>query len=242
MAYGFSDPHILKIIRAKREAGVEIHTLCDARGSLKHPDINRVKGTGLMHTKLAVVDKTLVLLGSANLTPTSLEMHHNCVLGIDSAELAAFFRSDQKIFVDQRFKVWRLPEPSALPVLIETIDQAQHSVKAALFNLTHPELIAALGRAQDRGVMVTVILDRYTRNSRLDPSIHLRKSSGPELMHNKWALIDDDALIIGSANWTKAAFSKNREILAMIKLNSKQQATCKRIWATLTGMSVKTTM
>lgn len=243
LAYGFSDPHILKIIQSKKHEGVEIHTLCDARGSPKHPIVNRIKGTGLMHTKLAVIDEALVLLGSANLTPTSLEMHHNCVLGVHSIALAHFFRSDKKIFNEHGLSIWKLPEPSALPALINTIDQAKHTIKAALFNLTHPELIHALERAQERGVIVTVIIDRYTRNHRLSPLIHVRKSKGPELMHNKWAFIDESLLVIGSANWTKAAFNKNREILAIVSgLEAKQRANCRRIWRTLTGMSTKTTM
>ncbi|MGH2611481.1 MAG: phospholipase D-like domain-containing protein, partial [Rhabdochlamydiaceae bacterium] len=51
--------------------------------------------------------------------------------------------------------------------------------------------------------------------------IEIFLSSGLPLLHHKWAYIDHKELILGSTNWTEAAFRKNEDVLLFLKPLSK---------------------
>ncbi|MCB1108694.1 MAG: hypothetical protein KDK44_03480 [Chlamydiia bacterium] len=234
ITYGLSDPEILKLLDSKKNQGLDVFALCDQRSTPKHPGITRIKKPGLNHAKIAVVDDHLSLFGSANLTTTSLELHHNCVMGIESESVATFFKSSITNQTNgalswQNLQLWMLPDKTAFFALLDLIDQAEKSIKVAMFTLSHPELIEALEKAQQRGVTVNLYLDRYTRQPHTKLSINHTK--GPGLLHHKWALVDDRHLAMGSANWTKAAFTKNREVLVIIRnLPPAQVRVCQKLW------------
>lgn len=49
---------------------------------------------------------------------------------------------------------------------------------------------------------------------------YLRLSPPGMQLHHKFAIIDD-AVVTGSANWTKAAWTKNHEVVAVIRPNAR---------------------
>ena len=51
-----------------------------------------------------------------------------------------------------------------------------------------------------------------------------------QLLHHKWALIDKETLIVGSANWTTAAFTKNQDCFLVLPLKEKEQKFMKNLW------------
>jgi phosphatidylserine/phosphatidylglycerophosphate/cardiolipin synthase-like enzyme len=56
-------------------------------------------------------------------------------------------------------------------------------------------------------------------------------SRGNQLLHHKWAYIDEDKLISGSANWTKAAFNRNQDcFLVLDRLNQDQKKFMNALW------------
>ena len=56
-------------------------------------------------------------------------------------------------------------------------------------------------------------------------------SQGRELLHHKWAVIDDRVLAMGSANWTKAAFNKNSDFLFFLSpLDKRQRRFLGNLW------------
>lgn len=191
-----------------------------------------------MHRKIAVLDHAQVFLGSANLTTSSLRHHANLVLGLYSPPLAAFLENPTGSCL--KFEVaglpaelYLLPDPQGLGIerLLGLIDGAQKSIRVAMFTLTHPALAAALGRAQRRGVSVCVSVDYYTAKGASrkalaameQDGVAIYLSQGRELLHHKWALIDEGTLVMGSANWTTAAFTKNSDfLLFLFSLGEKQ--------------------
>ncbi len=186
----------------------------------------------LMHHKILIIDKNLVFIGSSNLTPSSLLYHNNIVLGIHSSPLAkwlcshieegcASFTTSCK---EALIFVYLMPDKKkeALTQLIQEIDGAKSSIQAALFSLTHPEIIAAFERAIGRGVLVSILIDKTAMHSKI-AHLPLSEYRGMELMHQKCCLIDDQTVVLGSVNWTKAGFNYNKDILVIIKnLNAKQ--------------------
>jgi hypothetical protein len=99
-------------------------------------------------------------------------------------------------------------------------------------------LLNELVAAYERGVAVRVILDksyRYdpvedrkylsTKNSRAyqylrRAGINVRFASPDKTLHAKMVIIDRHAAIVGSANWTEAAFTRNVEASVLIESSS----------------------
>jgi phosphatidylserine/phosphatidylglycerophosphate/cardiolipin synthase-like enzyme len=95
-------------------------------------------------------------------------------------------------------------------------------------------------KAKQRGVDVTVAVDYYTAKGSSKKTLAILEkggikvllSQGRELLHHKWAVIDDTTLVMGSANWTKAAFTKNHDFLLFLSpLTESQIKFFTKLWA-----------
>ncbi len=252
--YGISDPEILKLLLKKSQENVTVTVEYDptASGNLKKvlPSpamIHPIKSKGLMHKKIVIIDHAQVFLGSANLTTTSLRHHANLVLGFYNPSLASHLENPAAppffsfTTEEQTGEIFLLPDSQrrGLEKLLESIECAHKKIDVAMFTLTHPDICSALIRAKNRGVQVRVALDYYTARGASKKSlaamekegVTLYLSQGKELLHHKWALIDENLLIMGSANWTKAAFSKNQDFLFFLHpLKEEQQKFFKKLW------------
>jgi cardiolipin synthase A/B len=223
-------------------------------------------GSGLMHRKLLVVDQRWVWIGSANYTSASLCLHDNLTIACDAPPRAQWLTRHYEALMqeepplppyqvsflagDQEIQVWLMPESSALEVLLDQINQAKTSIRLALFAWTHPKLTRALQDAVQRGVRVEAVVDqaaargssRSTVQRALRAEIAVREKGGRALCHHKLALIDDEQLITGSANWTRSAFEKNREcVIRVAPLTETQRQRCNALWRQLTREEPATT-
>lgn len=253
--FGLSDPSILDALQKKIEAEVETTVYFDPSGAtLRIPASHRnsfhpVRRGGLMHQKILIVDRDLILIGSANMTSASLSMHDNLVIGLRSPKAAQFlidhppFTSGylQTVSGGQGIELWLLPDPRghALADLRRRIRNASRSIRAALFTLTHPSLVEDLIAAKERGVDVSLVVDAHSgRGASAKAVAKLRQaeipvslSQGLQLLHYKFALIDERTLISGSANWTKSAFEKNCDCIFILnQLSASQRRFMLRLW------------
>ncbi len=103
LAYSFTSDPLSEAIRTRAEAGVRVRGVMDAdqmrsnRGT--EYDRFRVAGldvrldgdSGLMHHKVLIVDKQIVVLGSYNFTASAEKSNDENVLVIHSPEIAARF-------------------------------------------------------------------------------------------------------------------------------------------------------
>ena len=233
ITFGLTDRDVLRILEKKAEI---VHAIADKRSTPKHPLIERRKKSGLTHAKVTLIDGELVLIGSANTTTSSLEMHRNFVMASRSKPLCAFLKRacfDEELqgrYKIEGLEVWLTPDKRTPQRIIELIDGAKSRVQVIMFTLTHPEILDALQRAKGRGVRVELICDRYCKR----PDIEHKKGVGGALIHHKWAVIDESTLICGSANWTKGAFARNRDILLIMKnLDAGKQRFCQRLWKSI---------
>jgi cardiolipin synthase A/B len=252
--YGCTDADLIEQIQDASQKGLITSLFYDPSGSgpLKQKILSAVPIScpGLMHKKILILDDHSVFIGTANFTPTSLNMHDNVVLGFYNSELAHFIQHslDQSFSFDvgeQKVKIWHLPDfhSDCLQAIIHAIDSSQHSLRIALFTFTHPEIIEALIRAKKRGIDVQVALDYYTSRGAskntakklVSENICLHISKGGKLLHHKWCIVDSTILFVGSANWTKSAFTKNEDcVLELSPLNTKQKKHFEKIWSDLT--------
>lgn len=256
--YGLTDEDVLTLLKKKVDEGVEVAIFYDPSASKSLPQSLPsfpVKTGGLMHRKILVIDERLILLGTANLTSQSLKMHDNLVLGIWDPQFAHFLsasRDDQGNFEvgGCELTTFLLPdfEEKGVNELVGRIGKAQKEIQVAMFTLTHPKIVDRLVGAIQRGVKVSIAIDRYTALGASLKAITKLKmagaeiltSTGSQLLHHKWALIDSDTLILGSANWTQSAFSRNQDCLLVIDgLKKGEKRQIKRLWKAIAIASEK---
>lgn len=253
--FGLSDPPLLSLLAQKIKEAVPTTVYYDPTGSpslrqaLAGGDIHPIHQSGLMHQKILILDNETIFIGSANFTTASLKMHDNLVIGFTSRNVARFLKEKaargfahlRATAGGQGIELWLLPDPRghALADLCKKIDAARQKIRLALFTLTHEGLVHALIRAARRGVNVSLVIDghsgfgasRKAAEKLQKEGVHLFFSQGVQLLHHKFALFDEQTLVTGSANWTKAAFAKNSDcLLILYNLNSEQKTFLNRLW------------
>jgi phospholipase D len=118
--------------------------------------------------------------------------------------------------------------PSGCSAVIERrISQALSSIYVQAYGMTSATIVEALIKAHKRGVKVRVLLDKsnlkdkWSKRSLLVDSgvdVGIDKVSG--IAHNKIIIIDQQIVITGSFNFTRAADSRNTENLIIINNKS----------------------
>jgi len=255
--YSLTDHKVIDLLRKKACSGALVNIEYDpsATPAIFDPPMSAkpLRGKGLMHRKIVVLDNSTIFIGSANLTTSSLSLHSNLSLGIYHPGLASFLINPDTADFDftvgsQNGSLWLLPEGGrgALNRLMKAIDSAQRSICLAMFTLTHPDLVDRLIAAHQRGVKTAVALDFYSgRGSSKKAAAKLASagvkiylSQGSELLHHKWVWIDNKTVILGSTNWTKAAFTKNRDLLLFLSdLSPSQSRYLRNLWSALVDES-----
>lgn len=223
----------------------------------KNVQLFPVRQKGLMHNKLLSIDENVAWLGSCNFTRDSLLCHANLVAGISSESIAYAIEKkalalqenkNSKIapisvqLPDQHLDFHFLPDDKqVLSKVLKLLQSAKKSVKVAMFTFTHNELIQQLIDLHRKGINVQIVLDndssRKTSKIALNrfkaEKMDVRTSMRSGLLHEKIAIIDDEILIGGSTNWTKAAFTANDEHLFILyNVNSEQREKLATFWQT----------
>ena len=217
------------------------------------------KSKGLMHQKIVVADGELVVIGSANMTTESLRHHGNIVAALRDEELGEVIarhaewlihRDDRrpirrmtKEVAEQTVDLRFLPaDTQALDELAALLDGANHSLRVAMYTWTHPRLTKAVIDAHQRGVDVAAVVDRSAARGSSKQAVKQMAKAGVNvaisdtapLLHYKIAIVDEQVLVSGSANWTRSAFNKNDDCLFIIhKLTSEQLALLTKMWRAL---------
>lgn len=253
--FGLSDRTILSALSQKIGKNVPTKVFYDASNSprvykyLSGGDINPVKNSGLMHQKIVILNDETIFIGSANMTQSSLRMHDNLMIGFVSKPIAKFLKEHepftsgylQSKVGGQEIELWLLPDPRGhvLTELRKKIRTASKSIYIALFTFTHPALVDEVIDAFKRGLDVSIVVDMHSglgasrkAVERLKKAgVPIRLSQGTQLLHHKFIYIDENMLLTGSANWTKAAFYRNSDcIIALHHLNKRQKKFMNRLW------------
>ncbi len=207
-----------------------------------------------MHRKLLIIDDEKIWLGSANFTRDSLKSHDNLVLAFSCPPLAQKLSQLQLPFQrvwmvgNQKVEYWSLPEdkPEALERILNLIHETKKTLRVAMFTWTHPALTDAVIKASLRGVKVEVVMDagqacgvcKKWMTQLITAHVPLRFNQGSPMFHYKFALFDQKILAAGSANWTKAAFTKNEEcFLILHDLTQEQSDRMDKLWKVIRAKS-----
>ena len=101
-------------------------------------------------------------------------------------------------------------------LLVETIDRAQHTLDACVYGFSNAKIIEAVIRAHYRGVNVRVVGDAKhfgygERGYRAMQQHRIPMQVGNQfhIMHNKFFVVDDHIVFVGTGNITTTGFAKN---------------------------------
>jgi phospholipase D len=124
---------------------------------------------------------------------------------------------------DATISVCFSPEEDCADFAVRAIDGAAREILVSAYGLTVGSgIVGALIRAKERGVDVRLIADRTTpcgRASGVDPlaaaGVPIWIDNQARIAHAKTMVLDGDATLMGSMNWTNAA-ARNSEDLNLI--------------------------
>ena len=119
-------------------------------------------------------------------------------------------------------------------VLINRINNADHTIDLCLFSLSLNEISTALIAAKDKGVVIRFVYENRNTQSAVQTLINagiqvikdnFGANDGDGLMHNKFIIFDgrndssasNDWLLTGSANWTATGIDANMQNLILIQ-------------------------
>lgn len=104
------------------------------------------------------------------------------------------------------------------------LEAARQRIRVQAYSFTSAPIAKALGDAKKRGVDVQVILDKSQRGERYTSATYLAHRNIPvwidsehAIAHDKVMILDEETVITGSFNFTKAAESRNSENLLILR-------------------------
>lgn len=122
-------------------------------------------------------------------------------------------------------EVYFSPNGGCTAAIISAIDKAERKICVQAYYFTSAPIAEALVRAHRRGVAVTTVLDQSQTSSKgYSSALFLHRAGVPTFIdnqhaiaHNKIILVDDELVITGSFNFTRAAESSNAENVLFIR-------------------------
>lgn len=121
-------------------------------------------------------------------------------------------------------QVYFSPNGGGQEAIVRTLGEAKKSVYVQAYSFTSEPIAKALLEAHKRGVHVEAILDKSQKGERYTSATFLQNSGIPvfiddahAIAHNKVMIIDEETLVTGSFNFTKAAQEKNAENLLLLR-------------------------
>ena len=122
---------------------------------------------------------------------------------------------------------WRVcfsPNGGCTQLIIDTLAGATTGVSVQAYSFTSTPIAAALITAHQRGVKVSVLLDKSQRTEHdtlgwylVQAGVPVRIDAAHSIAHNKVMVIDGETVITGSFNFTRAAEVRNAENLLILR-------------------------
>ena len=199
----------------------------------------------LMHNKFAIFDKQKVYTGSMNFSTTGFSgFNHNNILIINSKQIAEIYTKEFEQMYNGKFHTLKNKSENNINVnigntnlsvyfspqdkgmtneLSEIINKSKKYIYIPTFLFTHKKLEQELINAHNRGIDIKIIIDSTNTYGQHSVFKELRNVGIPVKvenyagkMHAKTMIIDDEYLVIGSANFSNSGENKNDENMLII--------------------------
>lgn len=123
-----------------------------------------------------------------------------------------------------KYEVCFTPGSDCTAVILREIKNAHQSIYIQAYSFTSAPIAKAVADAQKKGIDVKLILDKsQMRKNRYSSAKYFVNQSvpvwidyKPAIAHNKVIIIDNNTVITGSFNFTRAAQKRNAENLLII--------------------------
>ncbi len=198
----------------------------------------------IMHNKFVVVDEAAVWTGSWNFTENDTYRYNNNGILVQSPALAKNYTATfEKMFKDGDFGGKRkvggttpilsihgvtvenyfAPEDKVTDKIVERLRRAQTSIDFMAFSFTEDKIGQTLRERGKAGVQVRGVFEttgsetQYSEYSALKKAkLDVWQDGNPYLMHHKVFIIDGQAVILGSFNFSSSANESNDENVLII--------------------------
>jgi len=201
---------------------------------------------GRMHVKLLLIDDETIVAGSKNWSDLGSQSKWNDLVVVKDAKLAGQVAQHCGRLGGFQVKQTRPKKTKGVKIqfnapgkegartrgeLLHMLKRAKKRILVGMFVLNDPELAKLIWQQhQAKRVKLQVVLDgiqfanlrrRKDRSAKvllghLDGLGSSLKLCRGKQLHHKFAVIDD-AVVTGSANWTKAAWEKNHEAVLILR-------------------------
>jgi phosphatidylserine/phosphatidylglycerophosphate/cardiolipin synthase-like enzyme len=201
------------------------------------------ESTAFLHSKFAIIDQSIVWMGSWNFTTNGTYRNNNNlirftipavvanyeaefsqmaagVFGNDKESLAPYpYIQADAIAIENRFS----PQDRAADSIVQRVLDAEQSIRFLTFSYTSDPIAEAMVERHQAGVLVQGVFE--TRNAggigseqeRLrDNGIEALEDGNCYTMHHKVIIIDEETVITGSYNFTRRAEETNDENFVII--------------------------
>jgi cardiolipin synthase len=241
--YELADPEVEKALIERHQQGLSTRVLLNggyygqrtmntkAFNELSHSGVpvRYTAGTfALTHQKTLITDKSTLLVMTFNLIPKYYATGRD--FGIVTTDVADVSAAERTFDADWNAQpidppwgdslVW---SPGAKNVLVGIIDSATSTLKVYNEEMQDPDIIRALIRASDRGVVVAIVMTdanqwhmAFVELSAHNVSIFTYARKAPLYIHAKMILADDREAFVGSENFSTNSLDKNRELGMLI--------------------------
>ena len=125
---------------------------------------------------------------------------------------------------DTRVQVFFSPRGGCTEACVAAINAARSEVKVMAYSFTSAPIAGALKAAHDRGVQVLVILDKSQLTERYSGLGYIARAGIPvwvdsahAIFHDKVIIVDQQVLLAGSYNLSRAAEFDNAENMLVIE-------------------------
>lgn len=125
---------------------------------------------------------------------------------------------------DTHYEVCFTPGSDCTGMIVNEINKANSSIYLQAYSFTSKPIARAVADAKHRGIDVVVILDKsQVKNNKYSSAKYLARQQipvyvdyQPAIAHNKVIVIDNQTVVTGSFNFTKAAQEENAENVLVI--------------------------
>ena len=140
--------------------------------------------------------------------------------------LPAAIRQPNKVPATGTIEVAFSPNGGGAGLIIRTIGEAKKTIKVQAYSFTNADIAKALLDAHKRGANVRVVLDKSQETEKYTSATFLANAGVPvridddfAIAHSKIMILDEETVITGSFNFTKAAEERNAENVLVIRGN-----------------------
>jgi len=116
------------------------------------------------------------------------------------------------------------PNGGGTGIIVKAIGEAKRSIRVQAYSFTSTDIAKALVEAGKRGVEVRIVLDKSQETEKyssatffVNAGLPVRIDSDFAIAHSKVMIIDEENVVTGSFNFTRAAEDKNGENVLVIR-------------------------